>query len=308
MISAPWTADRLRYSSPARRERQVALSSTLCGRDSSVRALVRRPEQAVALASLGVDDIVSGDLLNGEALARAMQGIDRAYHICPNMHPHEVEIGEQILSAARAAGVRHFVYHSVLHPQTEAMPHHWQKLRVEERLFESGLPFTILQPAPYMQNVLAHRRQIFEDGIYPVPYSAETRLALVDLVDVGEAAATVLLEPDHGGAVYELVGEAGLTQDEVAAILSGEIERSVSVKEIAVRDWRRQATANGMESYQVDTLARMFEYYNVYGLTGSPNVLRWLLEREPTSFASFARREFGQQRTSQITTGPQENR
>ncbi|MCA9871440.1 MAG: hypothetical protein KC487_13825, partial [Anaerolineae bacterium] len=112
----------------------------------------------------------------------------------------------------------------------------------------------------------------------------------------------------HGDAVYELVGEAGLTQDEVAAILSGEIERSVSVKEIAVRDWRRQATANGMGSYQVDTLARMFEYYNAYGLTGSPNVLRWLLEREPTSFASFARREFGQQRTSQITTGPQENR
>ena len=285
-----------------------AVIDALRARDSSVRALVRRPEQAVALASLGVDDIVSGDLLNGEALARAMQGIDRVYHICPNMHPHEVEIGEQILSAARAAGVRHFVYHSVLHPQTEAMPHHWQKLRVEERLLESGLPFTILQPAPYMQNVLAHRRRIFEDGIYPVPYSAETRLALVDLVDVGEAAATVLLESGHGDAVYELVGEAGLTQDEVAAILSGEIERSVSVKEIAVRDWRRQATANGMESYQVDTLARMFEYYNVYGLTGSPNVLRWLLEREPTSFASFARREFGQQRTSQITTDPQENR
>ena len=269
-----------------------AVIDALRARDSSVRALVRRPEQAVALASLGVDDIVSGDLLNGEALARAMQGIDRVYHICPNMHPHEVEIGEQILSAARAAGVRHFVYHSVLHPQTEAMPHHWQKLRVEERLLESGLPFTILQPAPYMQNVLAHRRRILEDGIYPVPYSAKTRLALVDLVDVGETAATVLLETGHKDAVYELTGEAGMTQTEVAAVLGHAAGRTVMVEETAVEDWRRQAIAGGMGRYQVDTLTRMFAYYDAHGLTGNPNVLRWLLGREPTSFASFARREF----------------
>ncbi|MCB0199814.1 MAG: NmrA family NAD(P)-binding protein [Anaerolineae bacterium] len=277
-----------------------AVRRALAARGADVRPFLHHPTPD--------PNAIVGDMTRAADWARALDGAAAVLHICPNMHPAEVEIGRLALAAARAAGVRHFVYHSVLHPQTEAMPHHWQKLRVEERLFESGLPFTILQPAPYMQNVLAHRRRIFEDGIYPVPYSAETRLALVDLVDVGEAAATVLLESGHGDAVYELVGEAGLTQDEVAAILSGEIERSVSVKEIAVRDWRRQATANGMESYQVDTLARMFEYYNVYGLTGSPNVLRWLLEREPTSFASFARREFGQQRTSQITTGPQENR
>jgi hypothetical protein len=33
------------------------------------------------------------------------------------------------------------VYHSVLHPQTEQMPHHWHKLRVEEMLLESRLPW-----------------------------------------------------------------------------------------------------------------------------------------------------------------------
>ena len=37
-----------------------------------------------------------------------------------------------------------------------SMPHHWLKMRVEEKLFASGLPFTILQPAAYMQNVLAY--------------------------------------------------------------------------------------------------------------------------------------------------------
>ena len=69
--------------------------------------------------------------------------------------PHAFTLAE----AARRAGIRHLVYHSVLHPQVEAMPHHWQKMRVEEQLFAAGLPYTILQPAAYMQNVLAHRVQ-----------------------------------------------------------------------------------------------------------------------------------------------------
>ena len=158
----------------------TVVEASLAG-GASVRALVRRSEQASALHDLGVEDVIIGDLENPDTLMDACRDVASVYHICPNIHPHEFEIGERVIEAARAAGVRHFVYHSVLHPQTEAMPHHWKKLRVEERLFESGLPFTILQPAPYMQNVLAHRQRIVEAGQFPVPYGAATRLALVDL-------------------------------------------------------------------------------------------------------------------------------
>ena len=270
-----------------------AVIGALLTRRAEMRALVRRPEQAAALRELGVTDVVVADLQDTNGLALAVQGAQSVYHICPNMHPDEFRIGCRMIAAAQSAGVSHFVYHSVLHPQTEAMPHHWQKLRVEERLLESGLPFTILQPAPYMQNVLAHWPRIVDAGEYPVPYSAATRLALVDLVDVGAAAATVLLEPGHTNAVYELVGEAALTQSDVAAILSRELGRAVIVDEQSVEDWRKQAEASGLDHYQVDTLARMFRYYDEYGLTGNSNVLRWLLGRPPTSFASFARREFG---------------
>jgi uncharacterized protein YbjT (DUF2867 family) len=116
------------------------------------------------------------------------------------MNPAEVEIGEGVIVAACAAGVEHVVYHSVLHPQTEAMPHHWSKLRVEEKLFESGLAYTILQPAAYMQNVLAYWEAIMEHGVYPVPYAVEARLSMVDLEDVARSAALILTEPGHIGA------------------------------------------------------------------------------------------------------------
>ncbi len=65
---------------------------------------------------------------------------------------------------------------------------------------------TILQPTAYMQNILAGWRSIVEDGIYRVPYPIDTRISLVDLRDVAEAAARVLTEDGHVGATYELVG------------------------------------------------------------------------------------------------------
>jgi NAD(P)H dehydrogenase (quinone) len=130
-----------------------AVIEALLDRGTAVRAWVRRPAQVAILQRLGVTDIVMGGMGDTAVYQQAATGVRAIYHICPNMHPDEVALGRAAIAAAQAAGVAHFVYHSVLHPQTEKMPHHWHKLRVEEVLLESGLPFTILQPAAYMQNI-----------------------------------------------------------------------------------------------------------------------------------------------------------
>jgi hypothetical protein len=45
--------------------------------------------------------------------------------------------------------------------------------------------------------------------------------------------------------------------------------------------------AKGMNTYAIETLVKMFEYYDRWGLTGNPNVLRWILSRESASFELF---------------------
>lgn len=212
------------------------------------------------------------------------------YHIAPNVTPDEIVMGEAVINAAGAAGVAHFCYHSVLHPQTEDMPHHWNKLRVEEHLVRSGLPFTILQPTAYMQNILSQWKPIVEEGTYQIPYAAETRLSLVDLEDVVEAAATILTEPGHIGATYELVGTKALSQTEVAAVLSQELGRPVHTEVVSRETWKRQASAAGLGRYQTETLIKMFQYYEKYGFEGNPGVLTWLLKRRPTALGVFVAR------------------
>ena len=267
-----------------------AVIRALVARGEAVRALVRRPEQMQSVEEMGAQQVVVGDMRLQAPMDRAAQGTRAIYHICPNVHPEEVSIGQTAIAAARSAGLEHFVYHSVLHPQVEAMPHHWLKMRVEEQLFQSGLSYTILQPAAYMQNVLAHWGRILEQGVYSVPYAMKTRLGMVDLEDVAEAVAIVLTEPGHGGATYELAGSEALTQTEIAAILSQQLGRPVRAEAVPLETWERQARESRLGDYQVETLVKMFHYYERHGFWGNPRVLGWLLGRPPTTFAAFIER------------------
>jgi NAD(P)H dehydrogenase (quinone) len=255
-----------------------------------VRALVHRREQTRVVKDIGAGDVIVGDMRDGAVLERAMRGVRAVYHICPNISADEIAIGRSMIATARASGAEHVVYHSVLHPQTRAMPHHWHKLRVEEALFESGLAFTILQPASYMQNVLAGWRAIAEDGIYAVPCPVETRLSMVDLGDVALAARVVLTEPGHAAATYELAGPEALTQTQVAEILSRRLGRRVRAEEIAIDTWINRARDAGMGSYQIGTLVAMFRYYARHGLCGNPRVLAQVIGRPPVTFEAFVER------------------
>jgi len=270
-----------------------AVIRALVGLGSPVRAFVHREEHRAPVRELGAGEVVVGDLRDEAAFGQAAHGTKAIYHLCPNVSPDEVTIGRVAIEAARASGTRRFVYHSVLHPQTESMPHHWQKLRVEEMLFESGLDHTILQPSAYMQNILTAqtRTAIVERGRYEVPYPVGTRLSMVDLHDVAAVAARVVTESGHVGATYELAGPEILTQSEVAAILSHSLGQPVEAFQIPLSEWRRRAEAAGLGAYQIETLVKMFRYYERHGFWGNPRVLGWLLNREPTRLEAFVERE-----------------
>ena len=254
-----------------------------------VRAWLRRAGQAEEIPET---DPIVGDLEDSNLWRQACLDVEALYLICPNMHPQELEIGRRAMRAARAAGVGRFVYHSVLHPQTEDMPHHWQKLRMEEAIFRSGLPFTILQPCAYMQNILALRTEIAATGTFTVPYDVRARFALVDLVDVAQAAARVLTESGHDGAIYELAGPENLSSTEIAKQLTDHLQRPVQAGRMPLRQWSKAAFESGMPTPTIESLAAMFRYYDAYGLVGSGNVLGWLLGRSPTSLAQFVKRAF----------------
>jgi uncharacterized protein YbjT (DUF2867 family) len=256
----------------------------------SVCALVHHHEQRSVLSSLGAGKVIVGDMRDVNLIRLALRGVRAVYHICPNMCPDEVTIGKLWIDESQKVGVEHFVYHSVLHPQTEKMVHHWQKMRVEEMLFESEIPFTILQPAPYMQNLLASWKSITEEGVLRVPYSVNSKFSFVDLVDVAAVAATVLTNAKYAGAVFELAGTLPMSHFEVAEIIGSTLKRPVRAETEEIESWRLRAESNRLNKYAVTNLVKMFDYYNRWGLVGNPAVLEWILGRPPTTLAGFVER------------------
>ncbi len=261
-----------------------AILHALSEKGAEVKAFVRSQQQADSIRQLGTFEVVIGDLRDAQSLDLAMKNVKRVYYICPNVTPDEVEIGSSLINLAKKHGIEHFVYHSVLHSQVEEMPHHWQKMRMEEQLFKSGMDFTILQPCAYMQNIFSGLKKIDADGKYVVPYRVSARLSIVDLNDIASVAAKVLTENDHANAIYELAGPEPLSQVEVAERLAEVLGHPVAAVEQPRQEWMEKALTGGQNELQVSTLLKMFEYYDKYGLVGNSIILEYLLGRKPATF------------------------
>ncbi len=190
-------------------------------------------------------------------LAGALAGCDAAYVIAPNLHPDEPAYVEAVVVAARDAGVRRLVLHSVASPYIPAMPHHVGKAAAEDVVRRSGLAWTILQPGAYLQNLDL-------TGTVRLPYRADAVFGFADLDDVAEAAAVVLTGDGHEGATYELA-----TRQASVADLAAEAGVDVVVE-------RPAGEPDGREEAWLRT---MFDYYDQHGLPVGTHVLGWLLGR-----------------------------
>jgi uncharacterized protein YbjT (DUF2867 family) len=269
-----------------------AIIRTLLSKGEEVRAFVHKAEQIQEFKSLGVKEVVVGDMMDQKAVDEAYIGVSTVYHICSAVNPHEVEIGQIAIKAARSAEIEHFVYHSVLHSVLQDMPHHQKKLMVEELLVNSGLPYTIIQPAVFMQNILESWKSLSEKGIFRQKFFAtkETRICMVDLEDLAEAAAVILTNPGHMGASYELCGPENLSLSDMIAVMEQQFDREIKVETPQDEMFAAQLKKFGAGDYQVNTLLKMFQHYNECGFIGNPNVLTWILGRKPNDFSSFIRR------------------
>lgn len=125
----------------------------------AVRVLTRTPAKAAALAQLGAE-VVQGDLREVESLRRACAGVDKVLAAAHSLLGRGVDASKyvdaighkQLIDVAKAAGVQHLVYTSILGGSpTYPVPFNQIKLAVEHYLQASGLAYTILRPSAFME-------------------------------------------------------------------------------------------------------------------------------------------------------------
>ncbi len=265
---------------------------------ATVRACVRSEASGAALRAGGVADVVVGDISDPELMVKAMKGIEKMYHVGPTLHPKEREMGFAAVDAARASGVKHFVFSSVLHAIATDLIQHEIKRDVEEHLLSSGMEFTILQPSNYMS---AFRlRSAFERGVFQLSWSLERYQSMVDLGDVTEVVATVLTDSErHAGATYELVALGRYTAHDLGRVISEVIGREIAVEETSADTFLKHRFGEPREfPYEARVMRAISDHYSNHDFIGNPNVLTWLLGRPPATFAQFVQTHYDAYRRS----------
>ena len=215
-------------------------------RGVKVRALVRSRTRAQSLASLGVE-LAEGDLRDPASLRMASTGIAHAVLQIPIGSQDEMRMAvDNALSAARACGLSSMILKlpSASRPAPCPEPSFVANAMIEDIVRRSGLPFAIVRPTMYLDNLLkpSARMEITEHGVFAPPITSSQRIAWTSADDCADAALTLLERGAYGGD-HRIAGPDSVTGDELAARITAGLGRRVVYRAQALDAFEREVDA-----------------------------------------------------------------
>lgn len=212
----------------------------LLARGIPVRALVRRPAQQQALATLGAEAVL-GDMKDEASLRQAVAGVKGIISAAgvgfPKGEdtPQSVDLrgNERLVDLAVKEGVRHVVLISVIGAQHLRQASIFQaKYHAEQYLRQSGLPHTVLRAGGFMSDYQQAWARGGKAGRYDVIGRPSKPLGMISPDDLAELAVRSLWEPGAKGRTFMVTNEERLTPAEVAAIHSRVFGRPIRLRRL----------------------------------------------------------------------------
>ncbi|KAF2639599.1 NAD(P)-binding protein [Massarina eburnea CBS 473.64] len=247
-------------------------------------------------------EVIQTDLYSPTNTAALLKGVNVVIHIGPSYHVHEAEIGYMMIDAAAASyqsgtgPLKHFILSSVLNPHLSKMMNHDVKRLAEEYLVESGIPYTILQPTTFMDNLPIGMLMQQDKPVFDSAWSLDSKFSWIALQDLAAAIYVVLNERErHFYASYPLVStNTTVSFRQALTIIGKKIGKDIKMGQ---RDFqgavnslliRLYGTTEGVDKRTRDTAERMILFYDGRGLVGNSNVLEWLIGRRAVQFGEWA--------------------
>jgi uncharacterized protein YbjT (DUF2867 family) len=252
-----------------------------------VRALVRRPAEAVKFNESNIE-VVAGDFEQPETLEAALQGVEKAFLLTP-VAERFVQWQNDFIEAAQRAKVKHLVKFSGMGADARSAS---ELLRLhaetDEVLRSSGVPFTILQPNSFHQNMLSSANTINAQGVFYWPLKNAAQ-STVDIRDINAVAAKVFTSSGHEGETYVITGPEALTFQQAAEKLSYVLGRKIQYVDVPISAAADGMRKSGMPDWNVHAVSDLLAYFATgAAATVTDTVLR-LLGRQATSFEQFVK-------------------
>ena len=250
---------------------------------SQIVAIVRNPAKAEALSNQGIV-VRQGDYTDQAAFTTALNGVDKLLLISSSEVGQRSTQHQNVINAAKAAGVKFIAYTSLLHADTSPLGLHVEHVETEKALAESGVPYALLRNGWYTENYLASAPPALEHGVF-IGAAGEGKIASATRADYAAAAAKVVSEDGHAGNVYELAGDSAWTLSELAAELSKQSGKPVAYQNLSEADFAAALKGVGLPAGLADMLADSDTGASKGGLFDDSRTLSKLIGRPTTTLA-----------------------
>lgn len=202
------------------------------GLSDQLIALVRSPDKA---AGLGIA-VRKADYTDPASLVPALAGVEKLLLISSNEIGSRATQHQNVIDAAKIAGVQLIAYTSLLHADTSPLNLADEHRATEAYLKASGIPHIILRNGWYTENYTGSIPGALAGGAF-VGSAGTGRISSATRADFAEAAATVLTTNGHAGRAYELAGDSAYTLTDLAAEISRQTGLTIPYKDLPEADY-----------------------------------------------------------------------
>jgi uncharacterized protein YbjT (DUF2867 family) len=263
----------------------VALELARLG--AEVTLCVRNPKPNATWDDLGIRQ-AAFDINDRVSMTKALDGGEAFFSLTPLVE-NLPEAGIKAIEAAKLAGIRKIVRCSAQGAGPDAAIQLGRMhYAVEKAVEDSGIPFTLLRPANFMQNYIsfgAAKTIKSEDAFYSP--MGEARISPIDTRDITSAATRVLMESGHEGKRYDLTGAESLSDGEIAGIFSEALGRRVAHINITQLQAKEAMAGAGIPGWLVEVLGELNEIVARGYLAAVMPDTEMLLDRKPILFSQF---------------------
>jgi NAD(P)H dehydrogenase (quinone) len=254
---------------------------------SQVAALVRNAKKAEALAASGVV-LRTGDYFDAQSLQQAFQGVNTLVFISSGSIEDRVKQHLNVIDAAKAAGVKHIIYTSILKSSESlkflpAIDH----FHTENALKQSGIAYTFFRNTFYMELLPMLLGGALQTGAWH--YAAgEAKVNFAARTDMAEAIANVALNPSqHVNKAYEIAGPQSYSFGEIAAIASKATGRQINYIPIPLSALVDGMKQHGVPEDHIPMYASIAEGIAAGDLDTTDATLEKLLQRKPLDVKDY---------------------
>ena len=230
-----------------------ALLPQLLEKGIDVIALTRSPHK-VRLDHPKLN-VVRANLGNRPSYVDVLASADAAFLLTDGTLAME-DLQKEFIDACQTQGVSFLVKQSAMGAASEApvkmfRMHH----NVETYLRKSGMPYCLLQPNTFTQNLLVHAQSVKEQGAIYAPLG-EGKVSYIDARDVARVAATVLTNDTekHRNQTYVLTGPAAVSMSDNARVISQVARREVNYYPVSYEQGKEAMLGFGTKEWLADDL------------------------------------------------------